>query len=273
MIRTLLASTAIAAVMSTAAFADTTATTQAATPEATMSTTTTADASVNAAVIPDDMLASDVIGANVYNSAADDAEKIGDVNDIVLANDGSTESVIIGVGGFLGMGEKNVAIPFDKLSWVSKNNDRWLVVEATREQLEAQPAFDVSVYRPQPATNDAAAVDPAANPANPAVNETATAPADTATAPAATNDTAMATDQGTDAMATASIDRSSMTTVTADKLSADDLIGRTVYGANDDNIGEVSDVDVTSAFHRRKSTRVSPLGEEELEAWISKKKK
>ena len=38
-------------------------------------------------------------------------------------------------------------------------------------------------------------------------------------------------------------------------------------------IGEVSDVDVTSAFHRRKSTRVSPLGEEELEAWISKKKK
>lgn len=245
MIRTLLASTAIAAVMSTAAFADTTATTQAATPEATMSTTTTADTSVNAAVIPDDMLASDVIGANVYNSSADDAEKIGDVNDIVLASDGSTESVIIGVGGFLGMGEKNVAIPFDKLSWVSKNNDRWLVVEATREQLDAQPAFDVSVYRPQPATNDAAAVDPAANPANPAVNETATAPADTATAPA-TNDTAMSTNQGTDTMATASIDRSSMTMVTADKLSADDLIGRTVYGANDDNIGEVSDVLLTA---------------------------
>ncbi|PWW02026.1 PRC-barrel domain protein [Hoeflea marina] len=269
MIRTLLASTAIAAVMSTAAFAqDTTTTAPAATPEATMSTTTNTNASAETAVMADGMLASDVIGAAVYNSSADDAENIGDVNDIVLADDGSVESVVIGVGGFLGLGEKRVAVPFDQLSWVNKNNDRWLVVEATREQLEAQPAFDVSAYRPQPAANDTAAMDPAANPANPDANtmtaapadtaaSTTTAPADTATAPAdtaastatapadtaatdtAANDTAATTQ---DTMSTSSIDRSALVVVTNDKLSADNLIGRTVYGANDENIGEISDV-------------------------------
>lgn len=234
MIRTLLASTAIAAVMSTAAFAaSTTATTPAAAPDATMSATTTTGGSTNATVMANGMLASEVIGENVYNSSADDAEKIGDVNDIVLSQDGQTESVIIGVGGFLGMGEKNVAIPFDKLSWVEKDNDRWLVAETTREQLDAQPAFDRTAYignGKAPVSNDTAAVAPGATPANPATNEMAAAPA--------TNDTATTQDT----MSTSSIDRSALVVVTSDKLSADNLIGRTVYGANDENIGEISDV-------------------------------
>ena len=36
---------------------------------------------------------------------------IGDINNLVVAKDGSVDAVIIGVGGFLGMGEKNVAVP------------------------------------------------------------------------------------------------------------------------------------------------------------------
>ena len=42
------------------------------------------------------------------------AQSIGDINDLVVAEDGSIEAVVIGVGGFLGMGEKSVAVPFDE---------------------------------------------------------------------------------------------------------------------------------------------------------------
>ncbi|TIV09265.1 MAG: PRC-barrel domain containing protein, partial [Mesorhizobium sp.] len=84
-------------------------------------------------------LASNIMGESVYNGTADDAQKIGDVNDIVLAKDGKAESLVIGVGGFLGIGEKNVAYDFAKAKWAEKNGDRWLVAETTKEELQAQP--------------------------------------------------------------------------------------------------------------------------------------
>ncbi|TGP77230.1 PRC-barrel domain containing protein, partial [bacterium M00.F.Ca.ET.221.01.1.1] len=71
----------------------------------------------------DGNLATNIIGENVYNGTGDDAQKIGDVNDIVLAKDGKAKSLIIGVGGFLGMGEKNVAYDFAKAQWAQKNGD------------------------------------------------------------------------------------------------------------------------------------------------------
>ena len=52
------------------------------------------------------------------------------------------KSIVVGVGGFLGIGEKSVAIDFPKLSWMEANGDRWLVTEASKEQLEALPEFD-----------------------------------------------------------------------------------------------------------------------------------
>ena len=55
------------------------------------------------------------------------------------------KSIVIGVGGFLGIGEKNVAIDFPKLSWMEANGDRWLVTDASKEQLEAMPEFDRSL--------------------------------------------------------------------------------------------------------------------------------
>jgi sporulation protein YlmC with PRC-barrel domain len=42
--------------------------------------------------------------------------KIGDVRDVLLSADGKVSAVIVGVGGFLGMGEKNVAVPFDAIT-------------------------------------------------------------------------------------------------------------------------------------------------------------
>lgn len=57
---------------------------------------------------------SKLVGLNVYNDAN---EKIGDINDIILDKTGKVENVILGVGGFLGMGEHYVAVAYDKLKW------------------------------------------------------------------------------------------------------------------------------------------------------------
>ena len=63
--------------------------------------------------------------------------KIGDVNDILLGTTGKIEAVIIGVGGFLGIGEKSVAVPFSSLKITEKNGSRYLVIETTKEALES----------------------------------------------------------------------------------------------------------------------------------------
>ncbi|TIP39937.1 MAG: PRC-barrel domain containing protein, partial [Mesorhizobium sp.] len=107
-------------------------------------------------------LASNIMGESVYNGTADNAQKIGDVNDIVLAKDGKAESLVIGVGGFLGIGEKNVAYDFAKAKWAEKNGDRWLVAETTKEELQAQPDFNRKAYDPAPGTTTAANNAPAA---------------------------------------------------------------------------------------------------------------
>ena len=67
--------------------------------------------------------------------------KIGDVNDILLDKDGRVSTVIIGVGGFLGVGEKDVAVPFSALKVADKEGDRYLVINATKEALEKAPGY------------------------------------------------------------------------------------------------------------------------------------
>ncbi|MGH6925390.1 MAG: PRC-barrel domain-containing protein [Propylenella sp.] len=86
-------------------------------------------------------LASNVMGATVYTSEADDAEVIGDINDLVVADDGSIDAAVIGVGGFLGVGEKNVAVSFESIRWVDKDGEQIAVLETTKEDLEAAPEF------------------------------------------------------------------------------------------------------------------------------------
>ncbi|TPL87168.1 PRC-barrel domain-containing protein [Mesorhizobium sp. B2-3-12] len=181
----------------------------------------------------DGNLATNIIGENVYNGTGDDAQKIGDVNDIVLTKEGKAQSLIIGVGGFLGIGEKNVAYDFAKAKWAQKNGDRWLVAQTTKEELQAQPDFNRKAYDPAPATtasNEPAATAPSATTTAPAVapaDKTAAAPAD-ATAP--------------DQTQTAAIDKSTLTAMPVGEIRADDLKGTTVYGANDAKVGEIGDV-------------------------------
>jgi len=61
--------------------------------------------------------ASKLIHMNVYNAQN---EKIGDIKDLMLKKDGNIEFVVIGVGGFLGMGEHLVAVPYEKLKFVNE---------------------------------------------------------------------------------------------------------------------------------------------------------
>ena len=60
---------------------------------------------------------SKLIGVDVYNEAN---EKLGDIAELIIGKNGNVEQVILGVGGFLGIGEKNVAVSFDKLKWVNE---------------------------------------------------------------------------------------------------------------------------------------------------------
>lgn len=57
-------------------------------------------------------------GLDVYN---DNNEKVGDINELLLDSSGKVQAVIIGVGGFLGMGERYVAVPFEQIRWSNES--------------------------------------------------------------------------------------------------------------------------------------------------------
>jgi sporulation protein YlmC with PRC-barrel domain len=61
--------------------------------------------------------ASKVVGLSVYN---DNNESLGSINDLLTDKDGNIKGVVLGVGGFLGVGEHLVAIPFDKIKFVNE---------------------------------------------------------------------------------------------------------------------------------------------------------
>jgi sporulation protein YlmC with PRC-barrel domain len=66
---------------------------------------------------PGQWRASKLVGVDVYGT---DNAKVGDVREVLLNRDGAAEAVVIGVGGFLGIGEKDVAVPFKALEWVTE---------------------------------------------------------------------------------------------------------------------------------------------------------
>ncbi len=77
----------------------------------------------------------DIIGKTVYN---DNNKKIGDVNDVIFSRNNSASFVVIGVGGFLGMGEHDVAVP---LSRIKHDNDKLILAGATKEALKKMREF------------------------------------------------------------------------------------------------------------------------------------
>jgi sporulation protein YlmC with PRC-barrel domain len=102
---------------------------------------------VSAANPPEQTISSLPSGAlpisDYYNQSVYDAKdnKIGDINDLLVEKDGKINAVIIGVGGFLGAGEKNVAVPFTALKLTEKNGKRYLVMDTTKEALNKAPGY------------------------------------------------------------------------------------------------------------------------------------
>jgi sporulation protein YlmC with PRC-barrel domain len=85
-------------------------------------TTTTDRANVAPAAASDSSFqgnwrASKLVGLSVYN---DNNESVGSINDLLTDKNGNIKAVVIGVGGFLGVGEHLVAIPFEKVKFVNE---------------------------------------------------------------------------------------------------------------------------------------------------------
>jgi sporulation protein YlmC with PRC-barrel domain len=88
-----------------------------------------------------DWRSSKLVGTSVYGV---DNSSIGDINDVLIGSDGSVRAVVVGVGGFLGVGEKNVAIPFDALSVQRKPDSAAIdkiTVSYSKDELKSAPKF------------------------------------------------------------------------------------------------------------------------------------
>lgn len=79
-----------------------------------------------------------LIGADVKSSAN---EKIGDVTEVLVSTDGKVNAIIVSVGGFLGMGDRRVALPWEQLRFSSEGNDLVVMATATKESLKEMPEY------------------------------------------------------------------------------------------------------------------------------------
>jgi sporulation protein YlmC with PRC-barrel domain len=76
---------------------------------------------------------------NVYDP---NDSKIGEIMDVLVDREGKATALIVGVGGFLGMGEKDVAVPFNAVQVTNKNNNKWyLVMNASKDTLKNAKGF------------------------------------------------------------------------------------------------------------------------------------
>jgi sporulation protein YlmC with PRC-barrel domain len=103
-----------------------------------------------------------LVGVDVYNNGN---EKIGEIKDILLERAGRADKAILSVGGFLGLGQHYVAVPYDQVKWVDEpartasgststttgssatsSGRKWYpdhaVYNATKDQLKAMPEFN-----------------------------------------------------------------------------------------------------------------------------------
>jgi hypothetical protein len=86
----------------------------------------------------DEIRARKLIWAEVLNATN---ETVGEVSDVILSKDGNVAAVVLGVGGFLGIGEHEVAVTFDSLR-LKQDGDRLVVfIDATKDALKSAPGW------------------------------------------------------------------------------------------------------------------------------------
>jgi len=116
---------------------------QSSAPKASPATTEAPKAPVAGQIVVQDentVLANDLIGLTVYEP---NKEKIGKISDLILSKDAKTvEGFVVGVGGFLGLGEKSVALKLDRLQMtLAPNGGVYLTMDVKKEELANAPSF------------------------------------------------------------------------------------------------------------------------------------
>jgi sporulation protein YlmC with PRC-barrel domain len=135
MLKTLALSASVLALASGLAFAETTITKEPSTGRAVVTNPASS-------LSTEHWLASDVYKADVYDPSE---HKIGKVTDLVIDSSGKATAAIIGVDEFLGVGGKDVVIPFKELKVSTRDGKDWLVLNRTKDELRTAP----SEYRGQ----------------------------------------------------------------------------------------------------------------------------
>ena len=171
---------------------------------------------------PDDHYGSTITGQHVYSSAAADAEDFGTIKDLIVDKTGKVRAFIVGVGGFLGIGQKNVAIDYAQLQWVTAaDGSLRAVTNTTKEALQAAADF----------------------------NFTDTLGPDGKTVAASTTVKPAATAQAANTMAApaAGMDISGFKPVDSGSLKTEDLKGIDVIGSDGHKLAEIDDFVLSSA--------------------------
>ncbi|MBR0868988.1 PRC-barrel domain-containing protein [Bradyrhizobium tropiciagri] len=75
---------------------------------------------------------------NYYKQSVYDPKesKIGDIDDVLVDRSGKITGLVVGVGGFLGVGEKDVIVPFASIKTAKKNDKWWLTLDETKDDLK-----------------------------------------------------------------------------------------------------------------------------------------
>ncbi len=90
--------------------------------------------------------ASNLIGRNIKNSKG---KIVGDINDLLFDKNGRLDAVVIGVGGFLELGEKNIAIKFNSIEQKKdKNSKTYLYLDVSKKELNKMPEFKKTTVTP-----------------------------------------------------------------------------------------------------------------------------
>ena len=147
--RTLIATAATLALLSGAAVAQTTSPTvgnpssstssmsNTASPDSATTGSTAGSTATTSATGGQLASAEELIGKNVYGR---DNEKIGEIDDVILDANGQAKQLVVSSGGFLGIGEKQVAVDYTAANWDSQNN-RLNLAGMSRDDVKAMPEF------------------------------------------------------------------------------------------------------------------------------------
>ena len=188
---------------------------------------------------PSDFFASDLIGMRIYNAeteidanmtvvtgAETEWDDIGEINDILLDENGDVKAVILGVGGFLGISERDVSVSMDSIKVLKAegdSDDRFLVVTTSKEMLEQAPEFDRDMDDDMEKAEAAATTE---------MSDTATSAEMAKDEPA--SDRPMLTRPAVEYEGYAEANVEQM-----QALTAEDLDGAYVYGSDNETVGEV----------------------------------